>query len=275
MLRDITLGLVVTAGAVLTAAPSIPWGTPAHVRYIDDHAVTAALADGRTLLEEPGFRITIARRRASSPAGMSDTTNQILLIKEGGATLITGGTLEGAIIRDGQTRRVNAGDLLVIPARTPYWWKETTTSVAYLAVERETPPSGKTWGLPDVVQHITAERVHHRMSEPGGPADPILIDPGVVFYAQRKFKDDEAEIHPNHSHVFLLVDGTASFLTGEHGAAIEDGKPVGRSALHQVAAGGIMIVPSKTPHQWVSISGNSFGPKEAIGYIAVNMDDPR
>jgi hypothetical protein len=36
-----------------------------------------------------------------------------------------------------------------------------------------------------------------------------------------------------------------------------------------------MIVPSKTPHQWVSISGNTFGPKDNIGYVAINMDDPR
>ena len=48
--------------------------------------------------------------------------------------------------------------------------------------------------------------------------------------------------------------------------------PVWPSSL---TVGGIMIVPGKTPHQWVSIKNNAFGPKEAIGYIAINMDDPR
>jgi len=261
--------------SVLMPAATAPPGAPAAVRYIGGETVSTAMAKGGTLLQDPGLAI-VAGRSAPSAAAIDPTTHHIFLIQDGEAVLVTGGKLAGKAIEGGQNRRLKTGDMLVIPAKTPYWWKEVPSgTVGYLAVNKETPRSGNTWGLPDVVQLINANRIKTRMTEPGGPADPLLIDPGVVFYAQRKFKDDEPEIHPNHSHIFILVDGEATFLTGQTGAAIVNGKAVGATTLHQLKKGGIMIVPAKTPHQWVSIRNNAFGPKEAIGYIAINMDDPR
>jgi mannose-6-phosphate isomerase-like protein (cupin superfamily) len=269
----LAIATVLAMSVVVPAAG--PRGTPTGVRYIGDDAVAAAMAKGGAVLQDPGLTI-MAGRSTPSAAAMDPTTHHIFLIQQGEATLVTGGKLAGKTIEGGQNRRLKTGDMIVIPARTPYWWKEVPSgSVGYLAVNKETPESGNTWGLPDVVQLINANRIKTRMTEPGGAADPLLNDPGVVFYAQRKFKDDEPEIHPNHSHIFILMDGDATFLTGETGAPIVNGKAVGATSLHQLKKGGIMIVPSKTPHQWVSIKNNAFGPKEAIGYIAINMDDPK
>ena len=266
---------VATVLVMSVLAPAAMIGTPAAVRYVTDDKISAAMAKGGPVLQDPGLAI-VAGRTAPSAAAIDPTTHHIFLIQQGEATLVTGGRLAGKTIEGGQNRRLKTGDMIVIPARTPYWWKEVPSGiVGYLAVDKETPQSGNTWGLPDVVQLITANRIKTRMTEPGGAADPLLIDPGVVFYAQRKFKDDEPEIHPNHSHIFILMDGEATFLTGETGATIVNGKAVGATTLHQIKKGGIMIVPSKTPHQWVSIKNNAFGPKEAIGYIAINMDDPK
>lgn len=171
---------------------------------------------------------------------------------------------------------MNEGDLIVIPANTPYWWKEVPTgTIAYLAVHKETPRSGNTWGIPDVVQLIGSERIRTRMSEPGGSRDPLLWDPGVVFYAQRVGARDGAEAHPNHSHIFLLMDGEATYMTGTPGADIVDGRPVGPAAYYQIRKGGIMIVPATTPHQWVETRNNESGPPDSFGYIAINMDTPR
>jgi hypothetical protein len=113
------------------------------------------------------------------------------------------------------------------------------------------------------------------MTEPGGPRDPLLRNPGVVFYGQRVGPDDAAEAHPNHSHIFLLMDGEASFMTGLPGADIVDGIPVGPTVRHRIRKGGIMIVPATTPHQWVETGNNEFGPPDSFGYIAINMDTPR
>ena len=71
------------------------------------------------------------------------------------------------------------------------------------------------------------------------------------------------------------MDGDATFLTGETGAPIVNGKAVGATSLHQVKERRHHDCAVKTPHQWVSIKSNAFGPKEAIGYIAINMDDPK
>ena len=272
----VLLAVVTVSGmAVLMLAATTPWSTPAAVRYIDDDQVSAAMVKGGRILQDPGLAI-LAKRQVTSAAAMEPTTHQMILIQEGEATLVTGGKLVGKAIEGGQNNRLKTGDMIVVPAKTPYWWKDIPSgTVAYLAVNRETPESGNLWGLPDVVQHIGTDRIKTRMTEPGGAGDPLLIDPGVVFYAQRKFKDKEPELHLDHSHIFILMDGEATFLTGEIGASIVNGKAVGSTTLHQLKKGGIMIVPSRTPHQWISIKNNTFGPKEAIGYVAINMDDPK
>jgi mannose-6-phosphate isomerase-like protein (cupin superfamily) len=180
------------------------------------------------------------------------------------------------VIHGGQDRHLTEGDLIVIPAATPYWWKEVPTgTIAYIAVHKETPRSGDTWGVPNAVQLIGWERIRTRMTEPGGPRDPLLRNPGVVFYGQRVGPDDSAEAHPNHSHIFLLMDGEASFMTGLPGADIVDGIPVGPTVRHRIRKGGIMIVPATTPHQWLETGNNEFGPPDSFGYIAINMDTPR
>ena len=258
-----------TAAAAQFAAPVLPG-------YIPEIEVEAALAEGGVLLRDPGLTIAVERISASPVASVDQTTNHIILVKEGSATLITEGTLSNGVIQGGRDRHLTEGDLIVIPAGTPYWWKEVPTgTIAYLAVHKETPTSGNTWGLPDVVQLIGSERIRTRMSEPGGPGDPLLRNPGVVFYGQRVGADDSAEAHPNHSHIFLLMDGEASFMTGTPGAAIVDGRPVGPTVHHRIRKGGIMIVPATTPHQWVETGNNAFGPPDSFGYIAINMDTPR
>jgi mannose-6-phosphate isomerase-like protein (cupin superfamily) len=257
------------------AAAEAPAGTPLAPGYITDAQVAAAMVNGGVLLNVPGLTIAAERRTASSTPTVDQTTHHIYYVHDGAATLVTGGKIVGNVIEGGQTNRLKAGDIMTIPAKTPYWWKELPSSIGYHAIHKETPKSGNTWGLPDVAQYIGAERVNTRMAAPGGAGDPLLNDPGVVFYAQRKFKDDSPEIHPNHSHIFILVDGEATFRTGQRGAKIVDGKTMGPETSYQIRPGGIMIVPSGTPHTWVSITNNKVGPKDAYGYIAINMDDPR
>src|SRR5262245_14327297 len=247
-------GIFTAALAVAISAADVAWGTPTIGRYIDDQTIAAALAKGGVLVEDPG--LLIAAERKSAPAGPERlaTTNQFMLVREGQGTIVVGRI--GGTLEEVQTRRLKAGDMMVIPANTPYQWKEVPAGgIAYLAVKRETPRSGNTWGLPDVPQYLSAERLNQQMSAPGGSGNPLIVDPVITSFAQRKGKDDEPEIPPNHSHIFFLADGEATFLTGEHGAPIVGGKAVGATKLHSIRKGGIMIVPSKTPHQWVSISG--------------------
>ena len=62
----------------------------------------------------------------------------------GAGTLVTGGTLlpeGGAIpgtsarspgIEDGVSRRISAGDVVIIPGHTPHWWSELESDIEYL-----------------------------------------------------------------------------------------------------------------------------------------------
>ncbi len=275
-LRSAVVGTAVLSVIVsLPTAAAAQFAAPVSPGYISDTEVEAALAEGALLLEDPGLTIAVERISAPPTAVLDETTNHIVLVEEGSATLITGGTLSNGVIKGGRNRDLNEGDLIVIPANTPYWWKEVPTgTIGYLAVHKETPISGNTWGIPDVVQLIGSERIRTRMSEPGGTLDPLLWDPGVVFYSVRMGPWEGDQAHPNHSHILLLMDGEATYMTGTPGADIVDGKPVGPTVYYQIRKGGIMIVPARTPHQWVETGNNDFGPPDSIGYIAINMDTP-
>ena len=78
-----------------------------------------------------------------------DKTHHIVIIVEGEATFVTGGTLVGAkntapgqiraaSLTGGQTHQLKKGDVITIPAKTPHWWKDVPTkTIAYYAINTE------------------------------------------------------------------------------------------------------------------------------------------
>src|SRR5579864_7957433 len=101
------------------------------------------------IANEPHYRINIIHRGKPGPA-MAHATGpakgtEVHYILDGAATVVTGGTLVrpagaqtkgagNATIEGGQTRHVTKGDVIVIPAGTPHWYKEVEGSVTYLEV---------------------------------------------------------------------------------------------------------------------------------------------
>ena len=75
-------------------------------------------------------------------------TSETYYMLEGAGTLVTGGTLadllppqagaststRGRSIKDGVTRRVTPGDIVVIPGRTPHWWSNLESDIRYLII---------------------------------------------------------------------------------------------------------------------------------------------
>ena len=75
-------------------------------------------------------------------------------ILEGAGVLVTGGTIvdsqaaaagthcraAGSRIEGGVSRRVAAGDLIVIPGRTPHWWSSLEGDMRYMIVRSD--PAG-------------------------------------------------------------------------------------------------------------------------------------
>jgi mannose-6-phosphate isomerase-like protein (cupin superfamily) len=91
-------------------------------------------------------RINIVRRTRAAGAVAHDGFAELHHIVEGSGTLVTGGTIlrpasgSGtgiATIQNGVSRRVNKGDVILIPAGLPHWYKDLDGTITYLEVRWE------------------------------------------------------------------------------------------------------------------------------------------
>jgi len=140
--------LAALAAVVIVAAYAAAAGVPAKVTYVHHDKVSAVMAKGGAIVEDPGLRI-LAQRRGSGEVEVHETTNHVFIVVEGEATMVTGGTLVDARqtapgqmrakdVQGGQTHHLSKGDVITIPAKTPHWWREVPTkTVAYYAVNIE------------------------------------------------------------------------------------------------------------------------------------------
>jgi mannose-6-phosphate isomerase-like protein (cupin superfamily) len=95
------------------------------------------------IANESAYRINVVNRTKPGIA-MAHATGpakgtEVHYIIDGSATVITGGTLlhpagSPTNIENGVVHHVAKGDVLVIPAGTPHWYKEVNGSVTYLEV---------------------------------------------------------------------------------------------------------------------------------------------
>ena len=145
----LTLATLLTMAVFLTAAAApIGGGVPVAVHYIGHEKVSAVMAKGGEIVNDPGL-VVLANRREAGQVEYHEHTNHIFIMVEGEATFITGGTMVGAkrtnaeqmvatSIEGGETHHLSKGDVITIPAKTPHWWKEIPTkTAAYYAVNIE------------------------------------------------------------------------------------------------------------------------------------------
>ncbi|MCI0587775.1 MAG: heme-binding protein [Planctomycetes bacterium] len=119
---------------------------PAGVTYLESRAVAAAFAKGEPLLEVPAYKIHASRRDAPGVPEVHERETDILYVLDGTATLVTGGTvvegrtispgeIRGASIQNGDSRRIAKGDVVVVPAGMPHWFKEVGGPLTYYVVK--------------------------------------------------------------------------------------------------------------------------------------------
>jgi mannose-6-phosphate isomerase-like protein (cupin superfamily) len=96
------------------------------------------------------YRINIVRRTTAQGAIAHPDGTEVHHIVDGSATLVTGGTIvrptaaggrgsSGATIEGGVSRHVAKGDVVLIPAGTPHWYKDLDGAVTYLEVRFDLP----------------------------------------------------------------------------------------------------------------------------------------
>ena len=124
-------------------------------------------------------------------------------------------------------------------------------------------------GVPMKVNYVGHEQVASTMVKGG----QIVSDNGLVVLANRAVQRG-AEMHDKTNHVFIIVDGEATFVTGgtlinakviSPGQTRADGIDGGQT--HHLSKGDVITIPANTPHWWKDTSKTG-----SVGYYAVNIE---
>ena len=119
---------------------------PSKVTYVGHDKVGAALAKGGPLATGPDLAVSGSHRDKAGQVEIHDKETDVIYIVEGEATFVTGGTPVGvkstrpgqslgSDIKNGETHHMTPGDVIVVPAGTPHWFKEVPKSVSYYVVK--------------------------------------------------------------------------------------------------------------------------------------------
>jgi len=130
--------LMVSGAAVLIAADT--------ATYVDHDKVADALAKGGSLVTAPNLTVSGSHRNGPGQVEVHDKETDVLYIIDGEATFVTGGKMIGGkqskadqwlgtSIEGGETHQLAKGDVIVIPAGMPHWFKEVPKSVSYYVVK--------------------------------------------------------------------------------------------------------------------------------------------
>jgi mannose-6-phosphate isomerase-like protein (cupin superfamily) len=123
-------------------------------------------------------------------------------------------------------------------------------------------------GVPTVVTYVAHDKVAATMAKGG----QIYGDHGLIVLAQRRGAG-EVEWHERTNHVFIIVEGEATFVTGgtlvdsrqtaegqRRAAGLQGGE------THHLSKGDVITIPAKTPHWFKDV------PTQTIAYYAINTE---
>src|SRR5262245_27976053 len=123
-------------------------------------------------------------------------------------------------------------------------------------------------GVPTVVNYVPHDKVTATMAKGG----PIINDHGLIVLAQRRGAG-EVEVHEKTNHVFIIVEGEATFVTGGTLVGGRETAPGQRRApdvqggeVHHLTKGDVITIPAKTPHWFKEV------PTKTIAYYAINTE---
>ena len=116
------------------------------VVHVDPEKVAAALAKGGPLVTRPDLLVQGSHREAAGQVEVHDTETDVLYIVDGEATFAYGGRMVGgkvtrpgqwlgSDIAGGETHHLVKGDVFVVPAGVPHWFKAVPKSVSYFVVK--------------------------------------------------------------------------------------------------------------------------------------------
>jgi glc operon protein GlcG len=117
------------------------------VSYFEKERVQEAFAKGAVLFNgSDKYMVHTSRRDKPGVAEVHVKDADIIYVQEGSATFVTGGIvadpkpvapdeIRGKEISGGETRTITKGDVIVVPAGTPHWFKEVPAPFTYYVVK--------------------------------------------------------------------------------------------------------------------------------------------
>jgi len=124
-------------------------------------------------------------------------------------------------------------------------------------------------GLPTKVTYVPHDKVSATMEKGGA----IIEDGGLRVLAQRR-GSGEVEVHDTTNHVFIIVEGEATMVTGGTLVGAKQTAPgqtrateVKGGQTYHLTKGDVITIPAKTPHWFKEV------PSKTVAYYGVNMEN--
>jgi len=138
--------LILTLVAVFTGAFLLAAADAPGVVFMSHDKVAAALAKGGPLVTTPDLKISGSFRDKAGQVEVHDVETDTIYVIAGEATFVTGGAMIGGKsteagqhlgtdIKGGQSHHLTKGDVIVVPAGTPHWFKEVPKTISYYVVK--------------------------------------------------------------------------------------------------------------------------------------------
>lgn len=119
---------------------------PSGVTYFSSKQVSQAFVKGAPIIEVSSYKVHASHRDEAGIAEIHTRDTDIIYILEGSATFVTGGSavdakmiapeeIRGTSIRGGESRRLEKGDVIVVPNGVPHWFKEVKGPFNYYVVK--------------------------------------------------------------------------------------------------------------------------------------------
>jgi len=136
----LALTLLLTGAVLLSAAE----GTTPDVSYVPHDKVAAVLQKGGSMVNQSDLAVQGTHRVKPGGAEIHLKETDVFYVVDGEATVVTGGTvlnqrtgknpnqIGGSGIEGGHEYHISKGDVMVIPAGVPHWFKETNGIVYYV-----------------------------------------------------------------------------------------------------------------------------------------------
>ena len=152
-MRTLALSMAALAALVVCNTPArAAEGGKMGVTYVENQRVLDNFdkPNGNPLVPGEGYAVQTNKRVKNGNIEIHEKETDIFYVMDGSATIVVGGTavepkqvrplqLTAKDIQGGQNYNLKKGDVLVIPAGTPHWFKQVNGSINYLTIKSIKP----------------------------------------------------------------------------------------------------------------------------------------